>query len=248
MSRWRGAPSHLRHTSGTDTCAFVAYRGDMCCSICSSRAAVSSAPCRAPPFARAARLRLPVISGPLCSRCGAPTAWPVARCRECTGRRLAFASARAAVEYDPAVRAVVSAWKEHGLRGLAPLAAAVVAEVVQPPAAQLIAFVPPDGDRSLSRGHHPPERLARELGRLWRLPVAPLLRRTRPLRPQRGLPRDARRRNVRGAFRADPVRGRVLLVDDVYTTGSTVGAAASALRASGASSVDVVTFARAVRR
>ena len=50
------------------------------------------------------------------------------------------------------------------------------------------------------------------------------------------------------AFRADPVRGRVLLVDDVYTTGSTVGAAASALRASGASSVDVVTFARAVRR
>jgi predicted amidophosphoribosyltransferase len=124
----------------------------------------------------------------------------------------------------------------------------VVAEVVQPPCAQLIAFVPPDGDRSVSRGHHPPERLARELARLWQLPVAQLLRRTRPLRPQRGLPRDARGRNVRGAFRAEPVRGRVLLVDDVYTTGSTVAAAASALRAAGASSVDVVTFARAVRR
>ena len=193
-------------------------------------------------------ISLPRIEAPLCARCGAPTAWPVARCRECTGRRLAFASARAAVEYDPAVRAVVSAWKEHGLRGFAPVAAAVIAEVVQPPPAQLIAFVPPDGDRSLSRGHHPPERLARELGRLWGLPVAPLLRRTRPLRPQRGLPRDARRRNVRGAFRADPARGRVLLVDDVYTTGSTAAAAASALRAAGAVSVDVVTFARAARR
>jgi predicted amidophosphoribosyltransferase len=193
-------------------------------------------------------ISLPRIEGPLCARCGAPTAWPVARCRECTGRRLAFASARSAVEYDPAVRAVVSAWKEHGLRGFAPLAAAVIAEVVQPPPAQLIAFVPPDGDRSLSRGHHPPERLARELGRLWRLPVASLLRRTRPLRPQRGLPRDARRRNVRGAFRADHVRGRVLLVDDVFTTGSTAAAAASALRAAGAVSVDVVTFARAARR
>jgi predicted amidophosphoribosyltransferase len=193
-------------------------------------------------------ISLPRIEGPLCARCGAPTAWPVARCRECTGRRLAFASARSAVEYDPAVRAVVSAWKEHGLRGFAPLAAEVIAEVVQPPPAHLIAFVPPDGDRSLSRGHHPPERLARELGRLWRLPVASLLRRTRPLRPQRGLPRDARRRNVRGAFRALPVRGRVLLVDDVFTTGSTAAAAASALRAAGAVSVDVVTFARAARR
>jgi predicted amidophosphoribosyltransferase len=193
-------------------------------------------------------ISLPRIEGPLCARCGTPTAWPVARCRECTGRRLAFASARSAVEYDPAVRAVVSAWKEHGLRGFAPLAADVIAEVVQPPSAQLIAFVPPDGDRSLSRGHHPPERLARELGRLWRLPVAPLLRRTRPLRPQRGLPRDARRRNVRGAFRAVPIRGRVRLVDDVFTTGSTAAAAASALRAAGAVSVDVVTFARAARR
>jgi predicted amidophosphoribosyltransferase len=190
---------------------------------------------------------LPRLDGPLCARCGAPVAWPVARCRECTGRRLAFASARAGVEYDSAVRALVSAWKERGLRGLAPLAAALVAEVVPPPSAQLIAYVPPDGDRSLKRGHHPPERLAHQLARLWGLPVAPLLRRTRPLRPQRGLPRDARRRNVRGAFRADPVRGRIVLVDDVYTTGSTVGAAASALRAAGASSVDVVTFARAVR-
>jgi ComF family protein len=190
---------------------------------------------------------LPRLEGPLCRRCGAPAAWPVSRCRECSGRRLGFASARAAVEYDEAVRALVSAWKERGLRGLASLAASVVVEVVPPPPAQLIAFVPPDGDRSLKRGHHPPERLANELGRLWGLPVAHLLRRTRPLRPQRGLTRDERRRNVRGAFRAEVARGRILLVDDVYTTGSTVASAASALRAAGASSVEVVTFARAAR-
>jgi predicted amidophosphoribosyltransferase len=191
---------------------------------------------------------LPRLVGTLCARCGAPVAWPVERCRECAGRRLAFASARAAVEYDAAVRALVSAWKERGLRGLAAFAASVVEEVVTPPSAQLITFVPPDGDRSLKRGHHPPARLARELGERWGLPVEALVGRTRPLRPQRGLPRDERRRNVRGAFRADETRGRLVLVDDVYTTGATVSAAASALRAAGATRVDIVTFARAARR
>ena len=196
----------------------------------------------------ACAVSLPRIAGPLCDRCGAPVAWPVERCRECTGRRLAFASARAAVEYDAGVRSLVSAWKEHGLRGLASLAAEIVDEAVaRPSAIQLITFVPPDGDRSIRRGHHPPESLARELGRRWELPVEPLLARTRPLRPQRGLPRDQRRRNVCGAFRADAARGRILLVDDVYTTGSTVSAAAAALRAAGATRIDVVTFARTAR-
>jgi predicted amidophosphoribosyltransferase len=150
--------------------------------------------------------------------------------------------------YDAGVRTLVSAWKERGLRDFASLSAAIVAEAVTRPSVELITFVPPDGDRSLKRGHHPPGRLARELGRLWDLPVTPLLRRTRPLRSQRGLGRDERRRNVRGAFQARAVRGPVLLVDDVYTTGATVSAAAGALRRAGASSVEVVTFARAVRR
>jgi predicted amidophosphoribosyltransferase len=191
---------------------------------------------------------LPRVVPPLCERCGAPVAWPVARCRECSGRRLAFGSARAAVAYDAGVQTLVSAWKERGLRDLASLSATIVAEVVTRPSAHVITFVPQDGDRSLKRGHHPPARLAHELGRRWDLPVRPLLRRTRALRPQRGLRREERRRNVRGAFGADAVRGHVLLVDDVYTTGATVSAAASALRRTGACSVEVVTFARAVRR
>ncbi len=191
---------------------------------------------------------LPRLGGTLCARCGAPVAWPVERCRECAGRRLAFASARSGVEYDAAVRALVSAWKERGLRGLATLAASVVEEVVPPLSTQLITFVPPDGDRSVKRGHHPAARLARELGDRWGLPVEPLLGRTRPLRPQRGLARDERRRNVRGAFRSGEAHGRIVLVDDVYTTGATVATASSALRTAGATRVDVVTFARAVRR
>jgi predicted amidophosphoribosyltransferase len=72
--------------------------------------------------------------------------------------------------------------------------------------------------------------------------------RARRSQRQRGLSLAERRRNVAGAFAAtQQVGGTVLLVDDVYTSGATVSAAASALRAAGAPRVDVVTFARTIR-
>ena len=195
----------------------------------------------------ACREELPRIEPPLCARCGAPTAWPVERCRECAGRRLAFASARAAVGYDAAARRLVHAWKERGLRRLAADAAQLVAERLPAPEVDALTFVPADRGRRLERGHNPAERLALELAVLWELPCLPLLERTRGGR-QRGSS-AAERRTVRGAFRA---RGtaprRVAVIDDVYTTGATAAAAASALRAAGARRVEAVAFARALRR
>jgi len=191
--------------------------------------------------------RLPRIEPPLCERCGTPTAWPVRRCRECAGRRLAFASARAAVLYDDAVRALVAAWKERALRRLAAGAVSVVIEVVPPPKADVVTFIPPDPDRELKRGHHPPRQLAEQLARRWELQLATPLRR-RAARRQRGLSRAERRRNVAGVFSAKGAVPRsVVLIDDVFTSGATVNAAASALRKAGARRVEVVTFARVVR-
>ena len=190
---------------------------------------------------------MPRVERPLCERCGLPTAWPVRRCRECAGRRLAFASARAAVRYDDAVRSFAAAWKERELRRLAGGAVSVVLEVVSPPRAEAVTFVPPDPERGLKRGHHPPQRLAEALAQSWELPlVAPVRRRA--AKRQRGLSRAERRRNVAGVFEA---RGEVprslVLVDDVFTSGATVNAAASALRRAGARRIEVVTFARVVR-
>jgi ComF family protein len=185
---------------------------------------------------------------PLCARCGAPTAWPVERCSECAGRRLAFASARAGVAYEGAARALVVAWKERGLRNLARTLAGLVVDVVARPRADALTFVPGDPGRVLWRGVNAAESLGQELAERWELPVAPLLARECSLPRQRGLSRSARRANVRGAFRASGcVPARVVLVDDVYTTGATVAAAASELRRAGARRVHVVTFARAVR-
>ena len=209
-------------------CAVCGVGGDQLCAAC--------------------RERLPRLEPPFCDRCGAPTAWPVARCRECSGRRLAFASARAAVAYDDDVRRLVRGWKERGLRRLAVEAAEVLVGVLPPPSSGVLTFVPPDRARSLQRGHHPAERLARELGELWSLPVLPLVARTRPAPHQRGLALADRRRNVAGAFA--PASGSpraVTLVDDVYTSGATAAAAASALRKAGARRVEVMTFARVVR-
>jgi predicted amidophosphoribosyltransferase len=195
------------------------------------------------------RRTLIVLRGTLCARCGCPTAWPVERCGECAGRRIPFASARAAVAYEGPARALVTAWKERGLGRVAALAAELVADAVPRPRVDALAFVPGEGDRVGWRGANPAEELARALAAVWGLPVEPLLVRTRRVRPQRGLPRNERRANVRSAFRAVGETPRtVALVDDVYTTGATVGSAATELRRAGARAVHVVTFARTVRR
>jgi predicted amidophosphoribosyltransferase len=188
------------------------------------------------------------IRPPRCARCGAPTAWPVERCRECAGRRLAFASASSAYAYAGPAVAFVHAWKERGLRQLAPLAAELVLAQLERPAADVITYIPPDRVRQLERARHPAQALAVELAARWRLPCRPLLERTRVTERQAALPLALRGGNVRNVFGTrGTVAGRVLLVDDVYTSGSTSSAAATALRRGGAARVEVVTFVRAIR-
>jgi predicted amidophosphoribosyltransferase len=192
--------------------------------------------------------RLVPIGPTGCLRCGAPGAWPIDRCAECSGRRIAFAWARAAIAYDRHARALVSAWKEGGRRDLSRWAAERVGEAVPRPDALALVAVPGDRDRTLRRGHVTARGLATELAALWGVPARELLRRTGRSERQRGLRAGARRANVRGAFEAvGEVPRAVCLVDDVYTTGSTVNACATAVRRKGADRVWVVTLARAVR-
>jgi predicted amidophosphoribosyltransferase len=201
-----------------------------------------------PPLCTSCEEQLVRISPPVCERCGCPGAWPVRRCVECAGRRLAFGRARSALVYEARARTLVSAWKERGRRDLAPTLAAIVADVVPRPVVEALTFVPGDRERGRERGHVPAERLAAALAPLWELPLERLLTRTRPAARQAALPRAKRSANVRGAFAA---RGtpppRVVLVDDVYTTGATASACATELRRAGARLVEVVCLARAVR-
>jgi predicted amidophosphoribosyltransferase len=209
------------------------------CVVCARPGAAICAPCRD------ALIRL---NPPFCERCGSPGPWPVRRCAECAGRRIAFARARSAIVYDERARTIVSAWKEHGLRRLAADAAALVAEVIAPPEVDALAHVPGDPERAWERGSVAPRGLAVALSSLWETPAADLLRRTHSFPRQRGLGLADRRRNVRGSVTvAAGVPRTVCLVDDVYTSGATADACASALRRAGARRVEVVTLARAVR-
>lgn len=156
--------------------------------------------------------------------------------------------ARAAIVYDERARALVGAWKEHGRRELARVAAELVAEVVPRPDVEALVHVPGDPERARERGTVPPARLARALGDLWRVDAADLLARTGSFERQRGLDLASRRRNVEGSVVAVAAAPEaVCLVDDVYTTGATADACAAALRKAGARRVEVVTLARAVR-
>jgi ComF family protein len=192
---------------------------------------------------------LPLLGGPACARCGKPTVMVVADCRECRGRRLVFDAAVAAVAFEGRGRDLVLRFKDGGLRGLAATAAGVVATVCQPPECDTLTGVPGDRWRTLRRGYHPAQELALGLADRWGMPVRPLLAAAPVRRRQRGLDHAARRRNVRGAFRASSALAgeRVAVVDDVFTTGATLSACAAALRRGGAGSVAAVTLARVVR-
>jgi predicted amidophosphoribosyltransferase len=209
------------------------------CAICNAPGKAICTTCRA----ALVRLRPPV-----CERCGAPGPWPVRRCAECAGRRLAFVEARSAIVYDAGARALVREWKERGRRGLARTAAALVVEAVPAPRGACLVPVPADPGRALERGDAPARALAAELGRHWQLPVVDALRRTRSLRRQRGLSLEERRRNAQGSVVAcRELPGKVCIVDDVYTSGATANASAAAAKRAGARRVSVVTLARAVR-
>src|ERR1044072_5276438 len=154
------------------------------------------------------------IGPAVCGRCGCPGAWPVRRCVECTGRRLGFTKARAAIVYDGVTRPLVSAWKERGRRDLVEPFAGLVEEVVAPPSVAAGTVVPRGrrGGRGRDRGHVRVARLAHTLADRWDVPVVRLLARTGQSSRQAGLSRADRRANVRDLFVARrEANGRLVL-------------------------------------
>jgi ComF family protein len=195
---------------------------------------------------RACRRGLPWLVGPLCGRCGEPVAADRIGCPVCVRLGSVLGAVRSAVALDGAATDAVRAWKDAARAPVAQLAERCIASVVMPPDA-LIVPVPAAQDRAAWRGVDGPADLAARLGRRWRLAVHADALERQTACPQRGLSATGRRRNAADAFVARrSITGRVLLVDDVMTTGATLVACARRLRQAGAVRVDAVTFARVV--
>jgi ComF family protein len=204
---------------------------------------------------------LGLISAPLCDRLGTPfavesggvtTSGPLISPAAVVDPPV-FARARAVCRYDAAARRLVSRLKYGDRTELAIAMGRMMAVAGQEliANADIIVPVPLYRWRLWSRRFNQSALLAREIGALSGKPVEMfVLRRVKSTRPQVGLTRDQRRLNLQGAFQVKAVDKiaiegrRVLLVDDVLTTGSTANASARVLLRAGASAVDLITFAR----
>ena len=195
------------------------------------------------------------ITPPLCSRCADPLpSWrsisvPLSLCPRCRRRPSPISCARAIGMYDGSLRAVIHALKYQGRRSLArPLAIMMRARGADVIAdADFVVPVPLHPSRRRARGFNQAADLARHLG----TPVLPALRRVRATATQTGLPAARRHGNVRAAFAltraGQRVAGRrVVLIDDVSTTGATLDACARALKEAGVREVRALTAARVV--
>lgn len=192
------------------------------------------------------RGKVPLLVEPLCKKCGKPLEKEEAEyCEDCGRKTHAYTKGRAAFAYDELMRASISRFKYRNRREYADF---YVQELLRSCAGSVRSWgpealipIPLHKSRMRSRGFNQAELVARGLGEILEIPVEnALLVRAKRTRPQKDLNYRERAENLKNAFQVtqnDVELKKVLLIDDIYTTGSTVDAAAKALKERGVEKV-----------
>lgn len=195
------------------------------------------------------REKLPVITPPICPLCGRPQS-QAAICRSCSDDSPEIDGIRSPFLFDGVIRQAIHELKYRNLRALAPTLAGFLYDYVKedPVTGDVLVPVPIHRKRHRERGYNQSALLAKELGRLTGLPVVTggLIRKSHALPQARSAGVSERRQNVSEAFACLDGRlrdKRVLLIDDVSTSGATLNACAGVLKSAGATTVWGLTLA-----
>ena len=198
------------------------------------------------------------ITSPLCLRCGVPFSAEQGNdhlCGECLTERKPYAIARSVARYEGTILSAIHMFKYHGKIGLGKALGNIMTDFVSGiwdmNAFDVIIPVPLHVKRLRQRGFNQAVILARVLSKRFKIAFdVSSLRRTLFTPPQVGLGREERSVNVKGAFSVvsqNRISGKkILLIDDVYTTGSTLMECSRVLLATNAEAVAVLTMARAI--
>jgi competence protein ComFC len=190
---------------------------------------------------------LPRIGRPTCARCGMPTAFETLVCEECKNVDFGFESARAPLRYEGVGKEIVHSLKYRGYTTVVERLAAPLMLGVLDGGDRFDGVIPVPLHRSRlrKRGFNQAEVLARGVAKEINAPVSDTLQVVRRTRDQVELSAAERRANVEGAYSArGRVRGRILLIDDVFTTGATMSACSEILLRAGAGEVHALSLCR----
>ena len=189
---------------------------------------------------------LPQLPGERCPQCALPS--PRGQiCGACLRDSPHYDATIARWAYEFPIREMVQALKYRARLALAPWLARTLADLQRPQPADCLIAVPLHPARLAERGFNQSVEIGRHLARHWELPlVAEACVKDRMIEPQARLPWKARRKNIRGAFRCiqDMSGKRIVVVDDVMTTGATLDEFAKTLKQRGAVHVTNVVIAR----
>lgn len=196
---------------------------------------------------------------PVCGHCGislSPGAFEGAarlRCRDCGEDDYFIDQVRAVGPYGGALRIAHHGFKFEGMGSLQRDLAAKMVSAANPgfwEGVEALVPVPLSAERERERGYNPAGLLAQEISRVIHIPFYPLLRKVKSTQPQMSLRREERLRNPRGAYQwVNQMRipSKLVLVDDVFTTGATLEECAKVLKKAGAGWVGAIVFGRTPR-